>query len=158
MWVVAGGLLGVLLQKWIPRTLTSGLSIEVLYQRIPELVDELRERAEKLVETSPEPIAEFYRRRIAAQLAGPQSRPMYFIDITGGIQSQIRHFDYMRRFLSDAEKETLDRLQSVYRTKLELDAHYTLQKALRYWLYAHVPVSIVLLLLVALHVFLVLYY
>ena len=52
----------------------------------------------------------------------------------------------------------LDDLQAMYKTKLEIDAHYTLQKALRWWLYLHVPVSIVLIVLLALHIFAVVYY
>jgi cytochrome b subunit of formate dehydrogenase len=39
-----------------------------------------------------------------------------------------------------------------------LDAHYTLQKALRWWLYLHVPASLMLVLLVGLHVYAVIYY
>ena len=52
----------------------------------------------------------------------------------------------------------LGELQQLYRAKLELDAHYTLQHVLRGWLVLHVPVSLVLLVLVGLHVFTVLYY
>ena len=42
--------------------------------------------------------------------------------------------------------------------KLEIDAHYTLQRALRGWLYFHAPPSLLLLALVAVHVATVLYY
>jgi hypothetical protein len=110
------------------------------------------------METCTDPVQEFYRKNIAAVLATPQPRLVYYLDITGGIQSRTRQFDYLRRVLVAEEQEKLDRLESMFKTKLELDAHYTLQKALRWWLYTHVPLSIVLLLLVALHLYAVWYY
>jgi hypothetical protein len=78
--------------------------------------------------------------------------------VTGGIQSCIRRFEFLRGVLSVEEKEKLDSLQDMYRTKLELDAHYSLQKSLRWWLFTHVPLSLVLLLMIALHVWAVWYY
>ena len=158
MWVTLSGLIGVLIQKIVPRMLSSALSIEVLYDRIPELVGQIKESAEKLVETCTEPIKDFYRKNVAAALVLPQSRAIYYVDITGGIQSRIRQFEYLRRVLSVDEKEKLDKLESMYKIKLEIDAHYTLQKALRWWLYSHVPISLVLLVLIVFHLYAVLYY
>lgn len=158
LWVTMSGILGVALQQWLPKILTSGLSVEAVYERIPELVTDLRTRAEKLMETCTDPVQEFYRKSIAGTIAMPQPRLIYYFDITGGIQSRTRQFEYLRRVLSAVEREKLDRLESMFKTKLELDAHYTLQKALRWWLYTHVPLSMVLLLLVALHLYAVWYY
>ena len=56
------------------------------------------------------------------------------------------------------EKEKLDRLQSFYKTKLEIDAHYTLQRTLRWWLFLHVPLSLVVLVLMMIHLLSVWYY
>ncbi len=158
LWVTISGLFGVALQQWLPKILTSGLSVEAVYERIPELIAQIRTRAEKLIETCTDPVQEFYRKNIAVALAAPQPKLIYYLDITGGIQSRTRQFEYLRRVLSADEQEKLDRLESMFKTKLELDAHYTLQKALRLWLYTHVPLSIVLLLLVALHLYAVWYY
>jgi hypothetical protein len=158
LWVTVSGILGVALQQWLPKILTSGLSVEAVYERIPELITQIRTRAEKLIETCTDPVQEFYRKNIAGALALPQPKLIYYLDITGGIQSRTRQFEYLRRVLSAEEQEKLDRLESMFKTKLELDAHYTLQKALRWWLYTHVPPSLVLLLLVALHLYAVWYY
>ncbi len=158
MWVAVSGLLGVALQRWIPRILSSGLSIEAMYERIPELVAQLRERAEEMVESCSDPIKDFYRVNVAAALVAPQPRLIYYIDVTGGIQTRVKQFEFLRRVLSADEKETLDKIQDMYKTKLELDAHYSLQRALRWWLYTHVPLSLVLLLMIALHVWAVWYY
>jgi hypothetical protein len=158
LWVTVSGILGIVLQQWLPKILTSGLSVEAVYERIPELVTQIRMRAENLIETCTDPVQEFYRKNIASALAIPQPKLIYYLDITGGIQSRTRQFEYLRRVLSMEEQEKLDRLESMFKTKLELDAHYTLQKALRWWLYTHVPLSIVLLVLVALHLYAVWYY
>jgi len=158
IYVTASGFLGVLLQKWIPRILSSGLAVEVVYERIPELINEIGAKVDELVQTCTEPVRNFYGKNVAAALATPQTRLIYCIDITGGIQSRLKQFDYLRRFLPIDEKEKLNQLESFYKTKLEIDAHYTLQKILRWWLYTHVPASLVLLILLGLHLFAVLYY
>ena len=158
LWVTVSGIVGVALQKWIPKLLTSGLAVEAIYERIPELVAQIRDRAEKLAETCADPVRDFYQRNVAVAMAGPSPRAIYYIDITGGIQSRMKQFEYLRQFVSGDEREKVDQLRSLYKTKLELDAHYTLQKALRWWLYTHVPISLVLIVLVALHVYAVWYY
>jgi hypothetical protein len=158
LWVFLTGIGGVFLQKTIPRILTSGLSMEVHSERIPELIEELRQRSETLVAGCTDSIQDFYRQKLAPAFAGPRPKWIYFLDITGGIHSSLKQFDYLKRFLSVEEKDKLNVLQSYYKAKLEIDAHFTLQRILRVWLYLHVPVSIVLLLLVGLHLFSVFYF
>jgi len=158
IWVTASGFLGVVLQKWIPKLLTSGLAIEVVYERIPELITEIGEKVNALMETCAEPVREFYQKNLAMALATPRPRLIYCIDITGGIQSRLKQFNYLRGFLPSEEKEKLNELEAFYKTKLEMDAHFTLQRLMRLWLYTHVPASLVLLILLGLHLFAVLYY
>ena len=158
LWTVLSGFLGLALQTWIPRVLSSGLAVEVLYDRIPELVDEIRGQAEQLAAESVEPIPALYERSLARLLEAPRRRWIYFFDITGGIRNRLRELEYLRGLLGPEERERLDRLQLLVESKLEIDAHYTLQRALREWLYLHVPTSLLLVVLVAVHVASVLYY
>ena len=158
IWTVLSGLFGLLLQQWIPRVLSSGLSVEVLYDRIPELVDDLRERAEKLVATCGDPIQALYGRTVAPVLAGPNRRTIYYVDITGGIRLPKSEFQYLRKLLAEDERDKLGELQTLFETKLEIDAHYTLQGTLRLWLYLHVPTSLLLVALLVIHVGTVIYY
>jgi hypothetical protein len=158
VWVVLSGLAGVALQKWIPEVLSSTLSLEIRTDRVDELVNELRAKAEALMANSPTAIRDYYERNIASEMAQPIVRPSFYKDITGGIQTKIKQMEYLKQFLSDEDKKKLDNLEVIYRSKLECDAHYTLQKPLRLWLMAHLPVSIALLALVLIHLFLVYYY
>ena len=83
---------------------------------------------------------------------------VFFFDITGGVHARLKEFRYLESFLSDDEREKLAELRGLLRSKFEFDAHYTLQYALRIWLYLHVPTSLLLLAFVIVHVFSVLYY
>ncbi|HSR51561.1 MAG TPA: hypothetical protein VLV83_12090 [Acidobacteriota bacterium] len=158
IWIVASGLAGLGVQRWIPRLLTSGLGTEANYERIPELVESLRQQADSLAEQADPAIRGLYKSTLRDLMAAPRTRPIFFLDITGGIQSKLRQADHLRGFLDSKDLDDLDRLVELYKTKTDLDAHWTLQKALRWWLYAHVPVSLTLIVLVGFHVFSILYY
>lgn len=157
-WTVLSGLLGLLLQQWIPRVLGSALSIEVLYERIPELTAEIRSKADAIVEGCSEPVKRMYAARLAPALARPIRRLIFFTDVTGGIQSHLRELHYLETLVTPEERQRLEDLARLYETKLELDAHYSLQWPLRWWLYTHVPLTLLLLVLIAAHVFTVFYF
>jgi hypothetical protein len=118
----------------------------------------MTERAEALVELSGESVRRYYREALATMMSGPQPRLIYFVDVTGGIQQQVRDFDYLSRFADPDEGQRLAELRDLFRTKLEVDAHYTLQRALRWWVYGHVPLVGLLVVLVAAHIATILYY
>lgn len=158
LFLTASGLFGLVLQKWIPTLLSSGLSVEVHLARIPDLIVEMRERAEALLESAAEPVRSLYRREVAPVMVGPQPRWIYFVDATGGFRVRARRFERIRAVLPEGDRAALDELLELFRTKLEVDAHYTLQRALRLWLYLHVPVALLMFGLLALHVLFVLYY
>lgn len=158
LWTAVSGALGLTLQQWIPRVLASGLSTEVLYERIPELVDEVRERAAEVAAASGEAIQGLYEREVAPELVAPRWRPLFFFDITGGVHARLKEFRYLESFLSEEERERLETLGGLLKAKLEMDAHFTLQHALRVWLYLHVPTSVLLLVFVVIHVLSVLNY
>ena len=158
LWTIVSGLLGVFLQKWIPALLASGLQLEVLAERIPELTGQLQQRAEGLAEHGSTPLREFYGQRIAPMLLSNQLRWAYFFGVGGAIDERLNQFEYLSEALGGEEKQQVRLLEKIYRQKLELDAHFTIQKVLRGWLAFHVPTSLLLLALLAWHIFAVLYY
>ena len=138
--------------------LTSGRSMEVNFDRIPDLVDAIRKRAEEQIKGCEEPVKGFCMKNVLPSLQAPTVRLIYFFDITGGLAERLREFDYLYRFLGPIETQKLDNLLQLYKTKLMIDAHYTLQRPLRFWLYAHLPASMLLLVLVVMHFLSVFYY
>lgn len=158
LYVVASGVVGLLLQQWLPAVLTSAFATEVNFARIPGLVETVRQRVEALVATCDDTVRRFYERDLAALLVAPQPRLVYFIDATGGIRTRVQHLDYLRRHFEGEESAKLDQLKSLVTNKLEMDAQYTLQLPLRLWLYGHVPMSMALGVLVAFHLYSVWYY
>ncbi|HSR51225.1 MAG TPA: hypothetical protein VLV83_10385 [Acidobacteriota bacterium] len=158
LWTIVSGLLGVAIQKYYPRLLASGLSVEALYQRIPELTAELRERAEKLIEECGPAVGEFYGDRLEPVLEAPSPRWTYLLDIRGGIDTRLREFDHLSRVVGEQERAHIEELRRIYRAKLELDAQYSVQRLLRGWLVIHGPLSLALLALLLLHILSIGYY
>lgn len=158
VWLTISGLVGRLLQVWIPRALTSGLTTEVLYERIPEIVAANAARAERIADRADQDIRRFYTRRLADALATPRFRLIFLADITGGGRTRVEEFRYLAERFVGEERETLRELEALYRAKLELDAHHTLQRLLRVWPLTHVPVAVLLLALSLAHVLSVIYY
>lgn len=157
-WVTASGLFGVFLQKWIASVLSSGMSLEVLSARIPQLSREIRDDAEALLAGCSQPVQDFYRKKVVGSLRRPQARLTYLFDITGGIQRKLKQFRFLKGLLGAEERERVNQLELLLKSKLEMDAHFTLQRILRWWMVLHLPPSIVLLVLVAIHLLAVFYY
>ena len=157
LWVVLTGGLGWGLQKWVPKAL-SGLDTEVLYERIPSLCETLKVRAERIAGQSDEPVRLLYERLLMPELEKPNRRLRYLIDNQGGRSLHWREVAYLRDILDPEEAGRLMELETLVRTKLELDVHFTLQPLLRWWLVVHLPPAIVLFGLVLVHIGTVVYY
>ena len=99
----------------------------------------------------------FYRRELADELEKPRVlriRPGRTVAQT----FRSSELEVLRSTLSEEGREALEELREIHRAKADLDLHYTLQLLLRGWLFLHLPAAILLLALVALHVFFVLYF
>ncbi len=158
LWVAMTGLAGLVLQRWIPRLLDSALSLEVNLQRIPELVEETRVRAERVALGAGSKVRAFYARELAPLMAAPRPRMPEAFGLRGSAPGRLTEFQQLRTTLSGEAQSSLDELQRLYRVKLEMDSHYGLQRLLRGWLWLHVPTAVVLVALLLLHIFFALYY
>ena len=54
--------------------------------------------------------------------------------------------------MEEADRDRLRSLTAIVHEKLDLDAHLSLQRALRVWLYSHIPPAMLLLGLLIVHV------
>ena len=154
VWVVLTGLCGVALQKWCAATL-SQLRTEVQLQRIPDLVTELKGRGEDVASDGSAIVKDLFASELAPALAAPVFRWRSFAGYVDDRESQ---FDFVESIVPGERRAALDQLREIVRTKAEVDVHYALQTALRRWLWVHVPAALVLTGLIALHVFVVVYY
>jgi hypothetical protein len=152
IWVTVSGLIGVFVQKYYPRALARNLSVEALFERIPELVQRLPQEAEKLIEGGSDVLLGFYRTEVAPALAGIAPSWTYLADVRGGRDERLLAVTRILPFLPDDERPKLEDLKTIYVEKLELDAHYSVQKAMRAWTLLHVPPAALLLGLTIVHV------
>jgi hypothetical protein len=157
-WVVVTGAIGTMLQHTLPKFLVSTSTFEVNLTRAPELVAQLRERAESLVASADSRVKAFYERYVRDELT--HLRPMVpFIsrrsmrateaDAAAGL---------LVKTLDASGIAALDALREIRTGKQEIDAHTGVQRVMRAWLVLHLPVAVALLIVVALHILAVAYY
>ncbi len=152
VWATLSGLVGVWLQKWIPALLSSGLQVEALWERIPELVAKLRDDADQLAAGSSEMLERFYGESVRPALAGVTTSWGYLVNPRSRRDDQLAPFLRLAPYLPAEEKTRLEDLRAVYTEKLELDAQYSLQRILRLWVFMHVPPCAVLFGLMLFHI------
>ncbi|HEV8232889.1 MAG TPA: hypothetical protein VGQ75_11125 [Thermoanaerobaculia bacterium] len=151
-WATVSGLVGVWLQKWVPAALASGLKVEALFERIPDLVEKSLAEADALMAGASEMLERFYSEDVRPALAGIDSSWGYLTDVRSGRDRRLEPFSRISRFLAEEERPRLEDLKAVYTEKLELDAQYSLQRILRGWVAIHVPPCLLLFGLMLFHI------
>jgi hypothetical protein len=151
-WVIATGLVGVVLQKFMPVMLAHNLSVEALFERIPELVGRLPAEADALMADGSDVLRGFYLADVRPALTSLSPSWSYLADVRGRREARLLAFARVTQFLTETEREKLEDLKTIYVEKLELDAHYSVQRALRAWPLIHVPAALLLLGLAVVHV------
>jgi hypothetical protein len=145
------GILGVVGQKVVPPTLAS-MGAEAIYERIPEMVAGLRDDAAQAIAGASDRLQRFYGSRVQPALAGPAIAWSYLVDVRSDRDRRIAEFDSIRSFVDDADRQRLEQLQTLLVKKIDLEAHYTWQTILRWWLLVHVPAAMLLFALLIGHV------
>lgn len=158
VWVVVTGAVGLLLQRAVPRVLGPAASFEVHLHRVPELVQQLRGRAESAAAGAEAGVRTWYEQEVAADMAAPRMSTAVLLRDPARPGGGTRHIELLERTLPSESVAALHAIRELHASKHELDVHYTLQRVLRGWLYLHLPVAVVLLVMVALHVFFIIYF
>lgn len=154
--VVGSGVVGICLSRFLPPRLTRR-GEEVIFQRIPSFIAEIREEAEAMVleaakETKSSTITDFYMEQISPFFEGPQNRLRHLIASRRARFSLMNEINNLERYLNNQERVFAERLRDLVNKKDELDFHYSLNLALKAWLLVHVPATYSLLILAILHV------
>lgn len=157
--VFVTGVLGLWISRAFPRMLTVA-GYETPFERIPYARRNLREEAEALVlagvdgQTSPV-ITEFYTKKLGMFFTRPCNRWAHLRQSRAPQAAHVSQFDEVQRYARTGECEMLDKLRDLVAQKHMLDYQYSLQSALRLWLFAHIPLSYSLLIFSVLHIILV---
>jgi hypothetical protein len=157
-WTTLSGLAGVWFQKTLPPALAEGLRVEALFERIPDLVDQLVEEADNLLVEVSDVLDRFYQRELRPSLATLSPSWGYVVDVRAGRERALEPFRKISAYVGPDEKGKVEDLMNIYTEKIELDAQWSVQRVLRTWLWLHVPPAALLMALLVIHVFTWLWY
>jgi hypothetical protein len=152
LWTTVTGLAGVWLQRMVPRMLSRRLSVEAIYERIPELVGALVAEADALMTGAPEALARAYAGEIRPVLATSRPSLTWLTGTPPGALAATGSLARLRPFAAAPDRARLDDLEAIIQDKSDLDAQLSLQGLLRGWLVVHVPPALLLIGVIASHV------
>ena len=171
--VVASGVFGAALQHYMPRVMTREVTMETIYEEIEHVRAQLREEAEELFtqatamaakaaaaggvgstatsvavrEDEAAPLRNFFEQELRPFLDSPGARGHALAD-----QAQSRSaFAQLRTLVPPALHTTLEDLESICEEERQLTMQSRLHLWLHGWLLLHVPLSLALILLGAVH-------
>ncbi len=154
-FVTLSGFFGYAIQRIYPRRLTQ-TGREIIFERIPAAIGELREVGESLVlecaeKTGSDTLGRYYLETFDWYFRAPR---FFFNHATGGARGEFwarHHCGTVRRYLSNAELPYLKKLSELLEAKNVVDLHYAAQRMMKVWLWFHVPAAIGLLILALWH-------
>jgi hypothetical protein len=171
--VVASGVFGAALQHYMPRVMTREVTMETIYEEIEHVRAQLREEAEELFtqataeaakaaaaggagstatsvavrEDEAAPLRNFFEQELKPFLERPGARGHSLAD-----QAQSRSaFVQLRTLVPPALHTTLEDLESICEEERQLTMQSRLHLWLHGWLLLHIPLSLALILLGAVH-------
>jgi len=180
IFVVASGVFGAGLQHYMPRVMTREVTMETIYEEIEHVRAQLREEAEELVaqataekataaaagvagstvasfsvrEDEAIPLRNFFEQELKPFLESPGARGHALAD-----QAQSRSaFAQLRTLVPPALHTTLEDLESICEEERQLTLQTRLHLWLHGWLLLHIPLSLALILLGAVHAVMALRY
>ncbi len=179
--VIGSGILGAAIQHYVPSFMTSRVPLETIYEEIPHVRAQLREEADQLAsaicgpldgavaeETSEhsetvlveiehddrERFREVYLQKVRPYLAEPETSGAELADPLRSGET----FEALRRLLAPPVHGVLDDLENICAEEQQLSRQIRIYRWLHAWLLVHVPLSIALLVLGAVHAVMALRY
>lgn len=150
-----GGLFGLVIYTLFPRRLTIR-GEEVIFERIPAIRDAIKDKIKNLIVRSfmvaeSTSISAFHQQKLKKYLDGPKDFWHHVLNLNKPYGDIRYMMDGLERYLNDEEKEIFREIRELVLIKTNLDFHYAGQKLLRYWLFFHIPVSYLIILVATLH-------
>ncbi len=150
------GIYGVFLNATRPAALTRR-GENVIFEKIPSIRIRIKTEIQRLVEqaagqSESTALIDFYQKRLLVFLTGSQHFWYHVFESERPKQIWRTQFQALQRYLSDAEKVALDEIKILTFEKVDLDFQQAGQALLKRWLFIHIPLSSVLLILIFIHV------
>jgi len=179
--VVISGLVGAVLQHYLPRLMTQRVPLETIYEEIPHVREQLREEADNLVTSvfgaldganadvdtmvAVVPLVEIEQeeKEHFRELYIGTMRPFFANPEAPGAelrepQRSAEIFASLRRMLPSSIHTVITDLESICEEERQLNRQARMYRWLHGWLLVHVPLSIVLLVLGGVHAVMALRY
>ena len=183
MLVVLSGLFGAALQHYMPRVMTREVTMETIYEEIGHVRAQLLEEAEELIQQAASagkaeakiaaeggegsaraagvavldeaaPLRNFYEQELKPFLEKPGARGRALSDAAQARSA----FAQLRTLVPQSLKVTIEDLESICEEERQLTLQSQLHVWLHGWLLLHIPLSLALLLLGAIHAIMALRY
>lgn len=157
--VSISGILGYWMQRVVPRRLTEN-GQEVIWERIPEEIAEIRESAEKQAlecvdKTSSDTLVRHYTETLAWFFRRPRFLFNHFLGMQRGRAWLERELTMIERYLGDDEKAYLEEIRALAEIKIRLDFAYAVNGITKLWLLFHVPMAAAVVVTMIWHIILV---
>ena len=154
-FVSASGIFGYLVQRAYPSRLTQ-TGREIIYERIPAAIAELRDAAEDVIlecgeKTGSDTLAKYYAETFDWFFRQPRFLVSNAVGAGRGAHWTRHHSGTVGRYLSSDEDPYLDKLADLLAAKVVIDTHYAAQRIMKTWLWGHVPASMALVVLAIWH-------
>lgn len=164
--VLVTGIVGVILQQFLPRWMTIEVPCEVPYEQIPNVCAALREKADLAMDSQNVcPAAatcerlKYWYAEVVRPFLGWPSENQLFADAskTAQVFEQMRALPGIDQPTAKAS-ELLARLEEYCNERRRLARQESLHRLLHGWLYLHVPLSAAMMVMMIVHAVVTLYY
>lgn len=157
--VSLSGFFGFALQKILPRRLTQ-TGIEVIYDRIPSEIADIRENVENIVlecteKTGSDTVAQHYVETLFWFFQRPRFKVSHLVGGDAASHWLRGTGSAARRYLNDSERQYFDQIIELGQIKSMIDRHFVCQGIMKKWLFVHVPLSVAVIVLAFWHLLLV---
>ena len=159
-WATAlSGVCGWLYQRAVPKRL-SRIGYEVIYERVPAEIADLRDAAEEAalegVGAGGQPtLGRFYSETLDWFFRRPRFQRGHIFGTGVAEEWVAQRFQTIERLIGGGEQDAFAKLKAAAERKVQVDAHYYLQRSLKLWVAVHVVLTSATLTLALWHLILV---
>jgi hypothetical protein len=162
--IVLSGILGMVLQQFVPRIMMEQIPTEVIYEQADEVLNQFIEKAEQQIESLKRTsgghdqsgysiVQEFYSKEVKPFLLHPKREGLLLTPTRATLV-----FEHIRKLAPTAAHPVIDSLRQTVQQRRELATQIKLHHLLHGWLLVHVPLSTAFAVLIVAHAVIALRY